>query len=267
MTVRSSALLLLFLPVAVLRAQSPAYRPGMLDGARFQQTIRSQIRTEAGNRVSQERSGREGTIDMRAVMGDSGIQLESWFESLNLWRESGDERYAPDTDGLIGGRYRGRLSADGRYQWLDQPFIPDQLSELAELGSALDDLLPPVPAADLKVGAAVSAADGWRIERQPDSSAEGRVLRRYLIAGERRRAEVGALIDSLPVEASTYEKETGTMIWDPEQGPLRWLRQITLTAALPAKGAIRRPVRTQIEQSVLLERLGPGESRSRTSPP
>jgi hypothetical protein len=36
---------------------------------------------------------------------------------------------------------------------------------------------------------------------------------------------------------------------------LLWQRQITLTASLPAKGAIRRAVRTQIEQAVTLERL------------
>ena len=252
---RPSLLLILCLPLAGLWAQAPAYRPAMLDGARFSQTIRSQIRIEAANRVTQERSGREGTIAMRATPGDSGIELESWFDTLNLWRESGEERYAPETDGIIGGRYRGRLSADGRYQWLDQPFIPDPLAELAELGSALDDLLPPLPATELKVGGSVTAADGWRIERQSDSAAGGRTLRRYLITAERRRAEVGAPIDSLPVEANTFEQETGTMVWDPDRGPLSWRRQLTLTAALPAKGAIRKPVRTQIEQSVVLERL------------
>lgn len=236
-------------------AQLPAYRSALLDGGRFRQTIRSQIRIESGNRVTQERSGREATITIRAVTGDSGIELESWFDSLAVWRETGDERYAPDTDGLIGGRYRGRLAPDGRYQWLDQPFIPDPLAEIAELGSAMDDLLPPLPSAELKIGGSATVEGGWRIERQADSTNGGRTLRRYAISGERRKSEVGAPIDSLPVEATSVEQETGTMVWDPGQGPVRWRRQITLTAALPAKGAIRRAVRTQIEQTVLLERL------------
>jgi hypothetical protein len=251
----------------LLTAQGPAYTAALLDGAQFRQTIRSQIRIETGSRVNQERSGREGRIMIRALAGDSGIELESWFDSLSVWRDAGEEHYSPDTDGLIGGRYRGRLSAHGTYQWLDQPFIPDPVAEIAELGTVLDDLLPPLPAGELAAGQAVALEGGWRIERRADSVAGALTLRRYTLTGERRHAAVGAPIDSLPVEANTYERETGSLVWDFRRGPLVWQRQITMTAALPAKGAIRRAVRTQIEQSVVLERLPDPTARPGPSAP
>lgn len=251
---RSSLLLLLIFPLSS-QAQTPAYSAPQLDGARFRQTIRSQIRVETGASVSQERSGRDALIGLGAEASDSGIALTGWFDSLSVWRDAGGERYAPETDGLVGGRYRGMLSTRGRYTWADQPFIPDPIAELAEMGSAFDDLLPPLPKAGIRPGQTVAVEGGWRIERRADSVAGADTLRRYALTGERRRTAIGASVDSLPVEAATLERESGDLVWDSRRGPLRWMRQITMSAALPAKGAIRRAVRTQIEQTILLERL------------
>lgn len=247
--------LLPFVLPSLLAAQAPAYNARMLDSARFHQTIQSQIRIETGSAVTQERSGREGLIGLAAVAGDSGIALTGWFDSLSVWREAGGQRYEPETDGMVGGRYHGLLTAAGVYSWRDQPFIPDPVAEIAELGSAFDDLLPPVPTRDLSVGQSMTLEGGWRIERRSDSLAGRSSLQRYALSGERRRTAVGAELDSVTVEAATYEKESGTLVWDSLRGPLVWLREITMSAALPAKGPVRRAVRTQIEQSVRLERL------------
>ncbi|MEO8032091.1 MAG: hypothetical protein ABJC74_07950 [Gemmatimonadota bacterium] len=251
------SLIPLFIPIA-LAAQLPAYTPAQLDGARFRQTIRSQIRIETGSAVTQERSGRDGVIVIAAVDGDSGIELTGWFDSLAVWREAGGQRFAPETDGMVGGRYHGRLSSNGVYTWDDQPFIPDEVSEIAELGSAFDDVLPPLPRTVLRPGQVALLDGGWRIERRADSTAAGQTVRRYFLSGDRRRTAVGAALDSLPVEAATTEKETGSMVWSPRFGPLLWQRQITLTATLPAKGSIKRAVRTSIEQTVTLERMVAG---------
>jgi hypothetical protein len=252
--VRPLLLALSLVPFAV-QAQVPAYSAPMLNGARFRQTIRSQIRTESGSTVRQERSGREGVLVLEAGAGDSGITLKSWFDSLVVWRESGGQRAAPETDGMIGGGYRGTLSPQGEYTWLDQPFIPDEIAEIADLGGVLDDFLPPLPSAVVPVGGAVPLGGGWRLERRSDSLAGTMALQRYTLSGERHRTAVGAQFDSVLVEAPTFEKETGTLVWDPERGPLVWQRQITMSAAVPARGLVKRAVRTQIEQTILLERL------------
>ena len=247
---RPLLLALSLVPFAV-QAQVPAYSAPMLNGVRFRQSIRSQIRIETGSTVSQERSGRDGLIALTATSSDSGIQITGWFDSLSVWREAGGRRYEPETDGMVGGRYRGVLSGSGAYAWADQPFIPEAISEIADMATAFDDLLPPLPMGGLAVGQAMALPGGWRIERRADSAS----LIRFSLSGERRKTAVGAQLDSTLVEAATFEKEMGTLLWDRSRGPMLWSRQITMSAALPAKGAIRRAVRTQIEQSVLLERL------------
>ncbi len=259
---RRLSLIPFLLPIA-LGAQTPAYTPVQLDGARFHQTIRSQIRIETGSAVTQERSGRDGLIVITAAPGDSGIELTGWFDSLAVWRDAGGQRFSPETDGMVGGRYHGRLSSSGVYTWEDQPFIPDEVSEIAEMGSAFDDVLPPLPRTTLRPGQVALVDGGWRIERRADSTADGETVRRYFLSGDRRRTAVGAALDSLPVEAATTEKETGAMVWSPRFGPLFWQRQITLSATLPAKGSIKRPVRTSIEQTVMLERVRAGSETGR----
>ncbi len=114
-------------------------------------------------------------IRARDTLG--GVAFDAWYDSLALARGSPAGELRPDTDGLLGGRYRGLLGPDGGYTAQARPFVPDEVAEVADLGAALDDLLPPL--------APVALAPGqtWRgpstvIRRLADTAGAGGPLRR-----------------------------------------------------------------------------------------
>lgn len=253
-TLRSAGAALLFAATG-LQAQAPRYAAGWLDGARLHQVIRSDIRTQSGGKTSVEQAGRDGLLEFTAVLTDSTIALVGWFDSLSIWRVAGGERYAPDTDGLVGGRYRGMLTPLGRYTVEDTPFIPDPLAELAELGGVVGDLFPPLSGVDLAPGSSAHLAGGWTITRRTDSVTAGGPLQRYRLDGARQRKQSGVINDSTRVEATTDETEMGTVLWSAERGLIRWDRRIQFEVNLPAQGVVRRAVRTAVEQHVVVERV------------
>ena len=73
------------------------------------------------------------------------MAVEAWLDPLSLVRRSPEAAITPDTDGLIGGRYRGSLSRSGVYSSKVRPFVPDEIAEIADMGGALDDFFPPLP--------------------------------------------------------------------------------------------------------------------------
>ncbi|HSB55710.1 MAG TPA: hypothetical protein VLD58_15220, partial [Gemmatimonadales bacterium] len=95
--------------------EGPRYHPLQLDCAGYRQQAQSSILLVAGRQRSRERTGRDGVLVLRAARADSSIRLEAWFDTLSLWREGSGERLEPDTDGLIGGRYRGLLTPFGSF--------------------------------------------------------------------------------------------------------------------------------------------------------
>jgi hypothetical protein len=193
----------------------------------------------------------------RARQSDSLVELEAWFDSLSVWRLGNGIRTAPETDGVIGGRFRGTLTPTGLYRSGETPFVPDDLAAVSNVAGALDDLLPPLPDSTLGVG------DHWgddsrRITRLRDGEAGGRRVLRFHIEGTREISDTKMLPDSTSVEARGTEAEDGTMLWDPDRGPVRWERAIRAAMSIPAGGGIPRGFRTTISQQVELERLKGG---------
>ena len=90
-------------------------------------------------------SGRRGVWQFRASAAADDVELEGWLDSLALWRRSPETTIRPDTDGLLGGRYRGGLTREGRYRSRVRPFVPDEVAEVAGMATALDDFFPPLP--------------------------------------------------------------------------------------------------------------------------
>lgn len=240
---------------AGLQAQTPRYSAAWLDRARFHQVIRSEIRTQSGGKTTVEQAGRDALLEFTATPGDTGISLVGWFDSLSIWRVAGGERYAPDTDGLVGGRYRGSLTSLGRYTSEDTPFIPDPLAELAELGGVVADLFPPLAGEELPQGGSAHLAGGWTISRRADSVTSAGPLQRYRLDGERQRKQTGVINDTTRVEAATEESEKGTVLWSADRGLIGWDRRIQVEVNLPAQGVVRRAVRTAVEQHVMVERV------------
>jgi hypothetical protein len=234
----------------------PRYTAGQLECARFRERARSDIRTSVGGRDRHETGGQEGRWVLRAAPGGDGVRVEGWFDSLAVWRTSEEGTLRPDTDGLIGGRYRGALSPDGRYRADALPFVPDEVGAVAELAHALDDLLPRLPPVPLAVGESWRDSTGLEIRRVADSSGgSGEMLLRFRLTDRREASEVTPQGDSVPIPVHQVSREEGSFVWHPRDGLLRRDRRVAVETTIPPGGRIRRAVRSRVEQHLLVERL------------
>jgi hypothetical protein len=255
---------------ALLPPDPVRYSAPQLDCAQFKQTVRSEIETSLAGAPRRETVGLAGRLVVRAApVGRDSLRLEAWFDSLSVWRRSAEGNIEPETDGLIGGRYRGTLAPFGRYQSEARPFVPDEIAEVADLSRVLDDLLPRLPPAPLAVGQAWADSNGLEIRRLPDSAAaSGEPLLRFRLTDRRRVQEAPVKGDTVPIQLKQTTREEGTFVWHPRDGLLRRDRQVTAETDIPVGGQVRRPVRSRIEQRIVLERLsGGGACPARTAAP
>jgi len=253
----TSVFLLLANP-AQAQQPEPSYHPLQLDCARYRQEVRSVIELEGGRRRSRETTGRDGILSLQATPRDSGLGLEAWFDTLAVWREGEGERLEPDTDGVIGGRFLGVLSRQGAYTEVDRPFVPDEVAQVADVGDALAELLPPLPGKALALGASWEDDFGTVITRIQDGRSDGRPVQRYRLNRRSATEESRLLPDSTQVRANRQESETGIFAWSNELGMVRWEREISITVDVPAGGLVRRPFRTRITQVVTIGRVAGG---------
>ena len=226
------------------------YRTADLAGARVRQSVETSLRLESGNRTLRQDSGRSGLLVVTARDTAGGMLIESWFDSLMVWRSEPAGKRSVDTDGVIGGRFLGLLQPGGRYFRTDAPFVPGEIAEITNLTAALDDLFPPVPGASLVVGQRWQDSTGWIISRQSDQ----KNLQRYRVVGNRTlNSRLGG--DSLADTAQQVERETGLMLWDPATGLMRWDRAIEAEASIPASDELPHGAQTRVEQTIRLERV------------
>jgi hypothetical protein len=242
---------------AQVAAPPPAtfrYTVEQLACATFHELSRGRLQTQTGTRLRRETLTRDGVLRVRARPDGAAIGLEAWYDSLALSRESPEGKLAPDTDGLLGGRYRGRLTPSGRYTAQARPFVPDEVAEVADMGGALDDLLPPLPSSALAVGAAWSDSAGLQLRRLPDSVAGGRVVQRLELHARTEVHQATVRGDTASIAARQVTVEEGTVHWDSRAGLLRRARHLVVETTVPAGGPVRQPVRTRLEQDVQLYR-------------
>ena len=193
-----------------------------------------------------------GSRESRYTAGSSGAPGAGGGQDAG-----GGPTLIPDTDGLLGGRFRGVLSPEGRYEPRVRPFVPDAVAEVADLGRVLDDLLPPLPPRALAVGDAWSDGAGLELRRLPDSVAHGRSLWRLAL---RARAESNAVTirgDTTGLKAAQVTTETGEVDWDARKGLVRRTRHIVVETSLPAGGPLKLPLRSRLEQDATLTRGSP----------
>lgn len=237
--------------LAMAQGAPPSYRAPMLACAGFEERVRSEIRSQSGGVVRDETAGREGVLVVRATPREPGLTVLLWYDSLVVWRSGPEGRQAPDTDGLLGGRWRGWLSSDGDYTPEAVPFIPDEVSELAELRGVANDFLPRLPPRRLQPGESAGDPASFRIQRLADGRGG---MERY--AWTRRvTADTTALQEdtaSVPVRRRT--EESGTMTWDPTRGPLGWERRLLLSIRIEGRGRIRRGIETVVRQTIEVTR-------------
>jgi hypothetical protein len=230
------------------------YRAEQLNCARFLETAESKILTQSGGRGREQTAGRTGVWQFRATPADREVALVGWLDSLALWRRSTETTIRPDTDGLIGGRYRGVLSAQGAYAGKARPFIPDEVAEVAGMGTALDDFFPPLPRGRLRPGQSWSDSLGVTIRRLPDSALSGVPLYRFALETRRRASSAEPQGDTLPLRLRQTSQEQGTYVWHPILGLLRRDRVIVVETTVPPSRSVRQAVRSKIEQRIKVER-------------
>lgn len=231
-----------------------AYTSQQLQCARFHESGESTIRTETGGRIRNQTSERQGYWQFRASRSGGGISLEAWLDSLVLTRRSPETTISPDTDGLLGGRYHGVLSATGSYTSKEQPFVPDEVAEVAGMATAMDDFFPPLPARQLAVGRSWTDSAGLTIRRLPDSSLSGLPLFRFELERKGETRVSATRGDSLSVPHRQMSDEQGSFLWHPTLGLVRRERRIVVQTSVPVSRTVRRPVRSTVDQRIRVTR-------------
>jgi hypothetical protein len=245
---------LIWLPVQTGQDWAVRYTAKQLHCARFLETSHSTIQTETARRVRRQSSERRGLWQFRALPVADTIALEGWLDSLTVTRKSAETTISPDTDGLLGGRYRGTLSATGTYVGRVRPFVPDEVAEVAGMAGALDDFFPPLPGIKLESGKAWSDSRGLTIRRLPDSSLSGLPLFRFQLERRNETRSKPARTDTLAVPLRQVSVEHGVFVWHPLLGLVRRERNIVVETAVPASRAVRQPVRSKVEQRIIVAR-------------
>jgi hypothetical protein len=234
--------------------QAVVYSASQLNCARFLEIGDSRILTEAGGRTRHQTSARRGTWQFRAAPADGQVALEAWLDSLTITRRSEEAAISPDTDGLLGGRYRGILSRTGEYTGRIHPFVPDEVAEVAGMAAALDDFFPPVPTRALRQGEVWSDSLGLSVRRLRDSALSGVPLYRFAL---QRRGEARAVptdADTVPLKVQQTSVESGQFVWHPLLGLVRRQRTIVVETTVPPSRTVRQTVRSKVEQRITLVR-------------
>jgi hypothetical protein len=230
------------------------YSSGQINCARFVETAASEIQTSSSGRTREQTAGRTGVWQFRARPAVDAVALEGWLDSLTLWRRSKEATIRPDTDGLLGGRYRGALSSAGAYLSQARPFVPDEVAEVAGMATALDDFFPPVAPHPLRPGQVWRDQSGVTLRRMADSGLSGVPLYRFELEIRREARNAPVAGDTAVLRLRQVSQERGTFVWHPILGLLRRDRRIVVTADVPPSRRVRQPVHSKIEQRIIVVR-------------
>jgi hypothetical protein len=215
-----SPFLLLSGPTSVA-AQAPAYTAATVDCARFSESMRGELESAFGAVRRTETLGRDGVLVVRAVPDSVGLAVEAWYETLAVFREGPEGRFAPDADGMFGGRYIGVLDPTGDYLASVTPFVPTALRDIFDFGRILIHFFPPLPPRPLSPGGEWTDDAGLTIWRLADSaSTRGPVARYRWIRRDSWEEGLGAGDSTIVVHRS--ETENGSLQWREGVGPIGW---------------------------------------------
>jgi hypothetical protein len=225
-----------------------------LDCAQFLETAESSIKTESGGRVREQTSARTAVWRFRAEPRVDQVGLVGWLDSLVLWRKSKEGTLQPDTDGLLGGRYRGLLGSTGVYRSEVKPFVPDEVAEVADMANALNDFFPPLPTGAVQPGQTWTDSSGVKLQRLADSGMSGVPLYRFQLERRQTASSVQLPGDSTRLPLRQVTQEQGTFVWHPVIGLLRRDRRIVVDTSVPAGRRVRQPVQSRIQQHIMVVR-------------
>lgn len=228
-------------------AQAPRYAVAQFACTAYEVRVHTAVTSELQGRTRNEALRRTGTLLVQGTAVDSGIAIEAWWDSLRLWRRSDGQTLEPDAEGVLGGRYKGRLEVDGRFFRTAAPWIPDDVAEVSDLATALDDLFPPLPPTPLKRGDRVNTVAGDLFIRLADSSGRAR----YRITSSSSSTQPAEAERNFAVEEK--ESSDGVLVWG-NDGLLRWDRTVVAETKLTEDP--RRAFRSRVEQRIEVRRTG-----------
>ncbi len=230
-------------------AQAPAYTAATIGCARFAESVRGELESMVGSVRRTETLGRDGVLAMRAAEDSSGLTVESWYETLAVYREGSEGRFAPGAEGILGGRYLGTLDPQGDYLSSVTPFVPVALRDIFDFGRILLHFFPPLPPRPLAPGGEWTDGAELTIWRLADSAGGGGPVERYRWI---RRAswEEGVGVGDSTLVVHRTETEQGSVQWRAGEGPLGWssstIAKVELTNGA-GRSALTQDVRVRRE--------------------
>jgi len=225
----------------------PRYQAAQLACVAYEVRVQTAVNTELQGNPRMESVRRTGTLVVRGTAIDSAIAIEAWWDSLRLWRRSDDQTLEPDAEGVLGGRYRGRLEPDGRFFRSAAPSIPDEVAEVSDLTTALDELFPPLPPKALKRGERGTDIAEDLFVRLADSSGRAR----YRVTSSSASAHPPDSARTFAIKES--ESSDGILVWGSE-GLARWDR--TVIAETEITEDPKRAFRSRVQQRIEVRRVG-----------
>jgi hypothetical protein len=229
--------------VASLGAQLAATSPAMLDRAVFAERLHTEVTTAAGN------ADRHRTVERTARYGMKarGDTLVVTADTAALAELSDNVPVTVDVDAVIGGRWY--LVFDGRHvaRVVDAPFVPQEVVDVSDFATAMDDFLPPLPPA-IAIGAqlADSAHRSWK--RLADSAG----MQRYHWTAPHHGDSTFTTPDGVAVAVTTDVREESSAAWHLARGPIAWSRRIETTATTHFSG---RTIRAVVDARVTVRRV------------
>jgi len=231
----------------------PGYQAEFLRCAAFVEEVRTTVDARRGLESWQERGMRRGLLQVRSAAGSPGFAFEAWYDSLAVEYSGPVGTVTPDTDGLIGGRWRGTLLPYGEASLGDRPFIPPDLMHVSDLSDQMLDFFPPLATIALAPGGRWTDSLGLVVERLRDSAAGPERFQRFRW---RITSQSGtpAAVDSAVRLRQEIEDE-GTLAWSGSRGPVSWRREIAVSARVGASRRGGTPTEGRVKQLVTVRRV------------
>jgi hypothetical protein len=251
------ALLLFPVPCFLLpqaQAQSPPrYDASRLACAVFEERVRTEVRAQEAGVPWEETGERFGRLVFRARAEDRAIRFEAWYDTLFVRHDARDGRLLPDTDGLVGGRWEGRLTPTGSVELTTRPFMPPDLRAVSDLSDALVDFLPPLPAAAVAVDGRWTDSLGLSMRRIADSAAATGPVARYRWTIQSRGAAPVDADSTLRIRQEAQDE--GQLAWRDDIGVLGWSRTVTVETQLVRAARGGSSHRGRVEQQIRVRRV------------
>jgi hypothetical protein len=204
---------------------------------RMQSVVTTQSGAAERRRVI-DRTARFGVV----VRQDTAIVTADSLEVVEA--ADGTSRHV-NVDAVIGGRWALTIDSTGKPVAVDWPFVPRDIADVDDVGTAMDDFFPSPPPVS-PVGRSMTVA-GVKWLRLNDSAGHARF--RW---SAKKAVTPSTAGDSVAVSSTGTAIEDGELVWDAGHGPLAWKRHIETDLTSRFAG---RTVHALVDQRTTVRRM------------